>query len=156
LVVGVLQRGLFTVQEVSPAETGQDGGGHRFADLASLTAAVLLQQPREVADALDPDDLVQFGAGVGEVLAQAASDLGAGSFQLLRDDTSTSLMQLPQPVPALVHFLTWVRVVQPVSRTAAAMVPLATLWQEQITVSSGQGERADGPAESGGQDELLR
>lgn len=51
-----------------------------------------------------------------------------------------TLTQLPQPVPALVHFLTSGRVAQ------AAMAFLVTLWQEQITASSGS---ADGPSATG-------
>src|SRR6476620_6162963 len=57
------------------------------------------------------------------------------------------LAQLPQPVPALVHFFTSGTVVHSCSVTAARMVPLVTLWQLQITASSGS---ADGPSAAAG------
>ncbi len=58
----------------------------------------------------------------------------------------STLTQLPQPVPALVHFFTSGTVVQLWSVTAPRIVPLVTLWQEQITASSGS---ADGPSAAG-------
>lgn len=52
-----------------------------------------------------------------------------------------TLTQLPQPVPALVHFFTSGSVV------CSQIAPLVTLWQEQITASSGseEGPRVTGP-----------
>ncbi len=52
-----------------------------------------------------------------------------------------TLTQLPQPVPALVHFFTSGSVV------CSQIAPLVTLWQEQMTASSGSedGPRVTGP-----------
>ncbi|CAM5728367.1 hypothetical protein STENM223S_01661 [Streptomyces tendae] len=49
-------------------------------------------------------------------------------------------------MPALVHFFTSGTVVQECSVTAPRTVPLGTLWQEQITASSGS---AAGPSWAG-------
>src|SRR4029453_3929874 len=65
----------------------------------------------------------------------------------------SSLMQEPQPVPALVHFLTSGTVVQECSVTAERTWPLVTLWQLQTTASSGRAEEPSGtggPAPAGG------
>lgn len=55
----------------------------------------------------------------------------------------STLTQLPQPVPALVHFFTSGTVVQECSVTAPRIAPFDTLWQEQTIASSG---KADGPS----------
>ena len=69
----------------------------------------------------------------------------------------STLTQLPQPVPALVHFFTSGTVVQPCSVTAPRIVPLVTLWQEQIDRLVGQRGRAElhGAAGAGRQDQRL-
>ncbi len=58
----------------------------------------------------------------------------------------SSLTQEPQPLPALVHFLTSGTVVQLCSVTALRTAPLVTLWQLQTTASSGSAEL---PSETG-------
>ena len=67
-----------------------------------------------------------------------------------------TLTQLPQPVPALVHFFTS-GTVSRVLGDRARIVPLVTLWQradDRLVGQRGRAER-DGRAGAGGQHQLL-
>src|SRR6185437_5333794 len=84
VIVGVLQRRLLTVEDVLGTGGGQDRGDGRLADVAAGPAAIPFDQSGEGAQAAGLDDLEQFGAGLGEVLAQRFRDLDAFGGEQLR------------------------------------------------------------------------
>ncbi len=86
MVVGVLQRRLLAVEDVTAAEARQDGRHRRLADVAALAGAVPGDQLGEAGDAQHLHDLVEFGAGVREVLAESGVDAHPAGRQLLGHD----------------------------------------------------------------------
>src|ERR1700691_4427986 len=70
VVVGILQRGLLTVENVVGTGGGQDRSNNGFADIATLSAAEALQQAREGPDLGDGDDFEKLCTRLAEVLAQ--------------------------------------------------------------------------------------
>src|SRR5690606_32804835 len=101
VVVGVLQCGLFAVEDVGAGpdrrgEGGDDRADRGFADLAAvaapgLLAAVPVQQFAVGGEAQGEDDLVQLLAGVAEAAAQALVDLDAVRLQLRVDQLTQHL-----------------------------------------------------------------
>ena len=80
-VVGVLNRGV--IDDAFVPQARQDRGDGRLADLAAVAAAVRLDQHfGKGLDPLDLDDLEQFLARAGEMLAEGGVDLLAGRLDL--------------------------------------------------------------------------
>ena len=77
MVVGVLQGGLFAVENVLAGSGGQDRGDGRLADITPDSGAVLGDQLGEGTDSGDPHDLEQFRTRLGEVLTQRLRHLHA-------------------------------------------------------------------------------
>ena len=74
VVVGVLQAGLLAVEDVARRQRGEHRRHRRLADLAAAPLAEAGDELGERADAGDPHDLEQLGAGHREVGAEALDD----------------------------------------------------------------------------------
>jgi hypothetical protein len=86
MVVGVLEPGVLLLQDVLVPAGGQDRGHGRLADVAAEPLAVLGDDVLEGLVALDPHDVVELLACVGEVLAHALAHRHPQAQQLLVED----------------------------------------------------------------------
>lgn len=86
MVVGVLQRGALPLQDVPGAEAGQDRADHRFADVASATGAVALDNGTERSQPADLHSVEKLSPAEREVLAQCLAHGDSGLLQLQTDE----------------------------------------------------------------------
>ena len=168
MVVAVLQRGLFVVQDVAAGADGRGEGGDdradgRLADLAAVAApgvlaAVAVEQVAVRRDAQREDDLVELLAGLREAAAQPLVDLDAGRLQLGGDELAEHLEATAAARSGLgagLHLGHGGAVVLGDGGADCALGHVVAGTDDRF-VRKGRGAQLDGTARPGGKDQLFR